>query len=184
MGKKADKWKAKYDELMRITEAYIRHLHDAHARIRSPEDSTVSETCWVCDDSCDYDHPTPGDIDARVEELEVRIEELESEVLEKDRELAEKIEAREEQESEAERAISSLEDERHRLECRVDELSVAIDDLLEAALNARVTRLTVSDASGQLDPGQRVHLFEGDWDRLIEACRDARCTLEGLEGRA
>jgi ribosomal protein L29 len=190
MGKKANKWKAKYDELMRITEAYIRHLHDAHARLRfhhdDGDDMHPHSLHWDCED-CAYDQSiAQNDIPVAPGRAlrDERIQELKSDIQSLEQELAETREHRETQEAESEQTISNLEDERHRLECRVDELSVAIDDLLEAALNARVTRVTISDASGQLDPGQRVHLFEGDWDKLIEACREARCTLEGLEGRA
>lgn len=183
MGKKADVWKAKYNELMRITESYIRHLHDAQNRPSSCTRSSDREWC-AYDDDCDYDRPGQDVVDARIEELEEKVTDLEIDLRETDRALADQIAARERQEDEANSTISGLEGERQRLEYRVDELTTVLDDILEIAVHARATRVTVSDPSGQLDPGQRVHLFEGDWDRLIEACREARCVIEGLEGRA
>lgn len=175
MGKKAEKWKAKYNELLRITEGYIRHLHDTHSKLRAGEQRD-------CDsNSCEYDHSGFDTGAERIKELEDRVDEVENELLSKDQELAEEIEAREIVETEAEKAIISLEDEKNRLEYRADDLERALKDVLACVENARVLRATVSE----LDPGQRVHLFETEWNELVESCAEAtQCLREGSEGQS
>lgn len=180
MGKKADKWKAKYNGLMHITESYIRHLHEANSRLSHYESGArgaTPEPRWG-DDCCDPFGDAGCDEDSeRVKELEARVDEVENELLCKDRELAEEIEAREAREAEFEETVSRLDDEKSRLEYRVDDLEQALRDLITGAEDARVLRASLEG----LESDQRVHLFEREWDDLIETAREAREVLDDVK---
>ena len=183
MGKKAEKWKAKYEDLMQASERYIRHLQDARRDCRAQGELTleVPEEHWGCDEDCGHDQSGPdrsaahdGDLEDRIRDLEGRIDELEAEVAEKDHELAEEIEARESQETEAEEAISDLEGEKGRLEYRVDDLEHTLRDLAQCVQSLRVLRSSLEG----LEPDQRVHLFDSEWEDVLASCRDALELLE------
>lgn len=161
VGKKADKWKAKYDELMRITESYIRHLHEANSRLTHYERAASSAAPdpqwgnnWDDDDDWNWcDHTECGansDRDKGVEAHEMRETETEE--------------------------IYRLEDEKSNLQYRIDTLECVMRDVLKRIDGIRVLRSTMDG----LEPDQRVHLVEAEWDDLVDSARDARESLDEI----
>lgn len=188
MGKKADKWKAKYDELMHITEGYIRHLHEAHSRLSrfgGVKLSSCDESRWDCSvgsDSGRYCCDTDEDDSASTQDLEAHIEELTDQLESKDKELASEMASAEDRLAELEETVSKLEDENGRLTYRVDDLETALRDLIGSAeeLMETVHPLALVSTGARRVRGKEASEYDL-WADLNATIREAQKTLGDAE---
>lgn len=184
MGKKADKWKAKYDELMRITEGYIRHLHEAHSRLDhfGGVKSQCGETQWDCLDDSDRHCCYLEEEEGAAKDLEEHIEELTGQLERRDRRMAtawdrHRAEDGDDREAELEESVSKLEDENGRLIYRVDDLETALRDLIGSAeeLTATIHPLALASVS------TGVHRIRGKEPSEYELWADLAATIQEAE---
>jgi len=151
MGKKAEVWKEKYNDLADVTTSYIRELQLVKHRLATLEHK-VSDCSHV---TCNK----------RMVELESDLAQIDQELAE-ERELTARLDSEKYAIAMARSASGSA---------RVSELEAALKNLLKSIEDARVLRVSLIP---DLDREMRVHLFESEWDDICEHTRTARNLLE------
>lgn len=162
MGKKADKWKAKFKLTKELLEGVqIELLGMQKSRVEDLEGQARRELQTQIDklkEELDNEREDRKILQADFDDLEVEYNKLQ-------------------EESENERW--DLEEERDRLTDRVTLLEGHLSTLTDHLSSLRVTRVTLDVP--QLSPEERVHLVEEDWEELDGLRRAALQSLSGRE---
>ena len=174
MGKKAEKWKAKFKLTKELLNEAQASAHAAELELLGLQVSKAEELEV-----------------AACQELQAQIDKL-KEGLDREREHSKILQAdydsleldydrfREESENDRDELEEMRDAEAERLEGRVTQLEDQLTALTDHLGDIRVTRATLDVP--QLSPDERVHLVEEDWDHLDALRRQALPVLAGREG--
>lgn len=172
MGKKAEKWKAKFRLTKELLEEAQASAHAAELELLGLQVSKAEELeVAVRQELQAQIDKLQGDLDREREHSKILQADYDSLELDYDR-------FREESENERYELEEMRDAEADRLEARVTLLEDQLTALTEHLGDLRVTRATLDVP--QLSPDERVHLVEEDWDHLDALRREA---LQALAGR-